>query len=177
MLTRLSPHGPSYCRNEAVSADIKTELTTERVPSHWVAHDSASGEHPAPRGWAKNAFAVAQALFSTEQGPPPEERLRWLTTELRDFLSHIGARARIIYRLSLFLVVWLAPFWGWRLPPLRWLSVERRIRILNRFERSLFGAPLLAVKAILCILYYEHPEAAKAIGFDGKCHEDKELES
>lgn len=160
-----------------MSASTKTESAADRVPAHWVAHDSAQGEYSPPHGWAKNAYAVAQALFSTEQGPPSEERLRWLVTELRDFLSHIGTRARIIYRLSLFLVAWIAPFWGWRLPPLRWLSVQRRIRILNRFERSLFGAPLLAVKAILCILYYEHPEVAKAIGFDGKCHEDKELES
>jgi hypothetical protein len=36
-------------------------------------------------------------------------------------------------------------------------------------ERTFLGPLLLALKTILCILYYEHPDAAAEIGFDGEC--------
>lgn len=35
-------------------------------------------------------------------------------------------------------------------------------------EKSFASPPVLAVKAILCILYYEHPDAAREVGFVGQ---------
>ena len=139
------------------------------IPTHWAAHDSAELEHPAPKGWLKGAYAIAEALFSAPEGPPNERRLRWLCAELGDFVARIGPKPRFLYRFAVFAVIWIAPLWVLRPLPGKWGSVERRIRLYNRIERSTLGPALLAVKAIMCILYYEHPEAAKEIGFDGQC--------
>ena len=50
---------------------------------------------------------------------------------------------------------------------LRSMPLELRIRVLDRMERSFAGALIVALKAALCIVYYEHPGAAAEIGFDG----------
>ena len=47
--------------------------------------------------------------------------------------------------------------------PLRALPLERRTRALERFEASAIALPLFALKAIFCVLYYEHPDAAREI--------------
>jgi hypothetical protein len=36
-------------------------------------------------------------------------------------------------------------------------------------ERSALGLAVFGAKAILCIVYYEHPDAAGAVGFDASC--------
>jgi hypothetical protein len=113
--------------------------------------------------------AVAEAVFSTDAGPPPPARLDWLCVELADFLSRAGARTRLMLRLALLAVSLVAPLLAGRLPPLRRLSLSERIRALTLLEQSPFGAPVLAVKALLCVLYYEHPDAAREIGFDSEC--------
>ena len=41
--------------------------------------------------------------------------------------------------------------------------------MLERFEKSGFAPALLAVKALLSVHYYEHPDAAREVGFDGAC--------
>jgi len=117
----------------------------------------------------RTARAVAEALFSSEQGPPPHARLDWLTRDVDDFVAHAGSRARLLFRLSLFVVALVAPLLIGRLTRLSRLTVDERAEALDRFERSPVGPALLAVKAILCVLYYEHPDAAREIGFDGSC--------
>lgn len=114
------------------------------------------------------ARVVAEALFSTANGPPPASRLDWLCIEAEDFLARAGARSRFVVGLALFVVGLLAPLMLWRLAPLGRLTVRDRARALQRLEDR-FGAPVLAVKAMLSILYYEHPDAAREVGFDGAC--------
>jgi hypothetical protein len=46
--------------------------------------------------------------------------------------------------------------------------VADRIRALLRLEHRA-GEPLIAVKATLCLLYYEHEDAAREVAFDGAC--------
>jgi hypothetical protein len=75
-------------------------------------------------------------------------------------------------RLSLWCITWLAPLYLLRPLPLRWLRRTTQIRALERYEQGLLGLTLLAVKAWLCIIYYEHPDAAREIGFDGRCMGD-----
>ena len=41
--------------------------------------------------------------------------------------------------------------------------------ILDKVEHGPLSTALLAVKAVLCILYFEHPEAAKEIGAPFEC--------
>lgn len=115
------------------------------------------------------ARALAEAIFSTDAGPPPGERLDWLMGELDDFLGRAGPRARALLRLSVFAVSWLAPLLSFKVQPLRTLALAARIDALERLERSRAAMPLLATKAVLSILYYEHPDAAGEIGFDGAC--------
>lgn len=114
--------------------------------------------------------AVAEALFATLAGPPPAARLDWLVAEVCDLLRHAGARSRYLFQLCLALVSWLAPLWLFRLPPLRRLTLEDRIRALTRLEDSPACASLvLACKAVLCMVYYEDEAAARGIAAYEPC--------
>ena len=77
-----------------------------------------------------------------------------------------------MFKLSLLAVRILVPLAALRPIPLTWLGPDTRTRALNRIDRSALCGPAIAVKAILCILYYEHPEAAAEINFDGQCLKD-----
>lgn len=116
------------------------------------------------------ARAVAETLFTTEQGPPPAERIDWLVEELDDFVKHAGPRARTLFRLCLLGVETTAPVLIGRPPPFHRLSAETRTRALEAMEQNAaFGLAVLGAKAPLCIIYYEHPSAAASVGFDGQC--------
>lgn len=111
--------------------------------------------------------AFAEALFSTEEGPPPAERLDWLMGEMREYLQRAGPGARVIFGLALFAATWLSPLFIWRLPTLRNLEIPQRIEALTRMEESFASAPVLAVKAFLCVVYYEHPDVQREVGHVG----------
>jgi hypothetical protein len=113
--------------------------------------------------------AAAEAIFATEAGPPPTERLDWLCVEIEDFLAHAGSNARFLLRFALLAVSVLAPLFLLRFTRLKKLPLAERVRALTRLEHSALGSPVLALKALLCVLYYEHPDAAREIGFDGLC--------
>jgi hypothetical protein len=111
--------------------------------------------------------AFAEALFSTEAGPPAAERMDWLMKEMEEYLQLAGPGARVIFTLALFVVAWLSPLFIRRLPTLRSLEVDERVEALTRMEESFASAPVLAVKAFLCIVYYEHPDVQREIGHVG----------
>ncbi len=111
--------------------------------------------------------AFAEALFSSEAGAPPEERIDWLMTEMEDYLERAGPSARFIFRFSLVVVSLIAPLLIGHLQPLRGLSVGERVRALTRMEASFASAPVLAVKAFLCVVYYEHPDVQREVGHLG----------
>jgi len=113
--------------------------------------------------------AIAEAMFSTDAGPPPAERLAWLLAEAEDFLARAGARTRFVVGLMVLVVSLAAPILSLRAPPLARLPLAERVRVLRRLEDSGLSGPLFAVKALLSILYYEHPDAAREVGFDGAC--------
>ena len=112
---------------------------------------------------------VAEAIFSSRMGPPASERLDWLCSEVNDFVWHAGGRVRWLIRLSLLALNILAPLTILRLPGLSRLQVKERARALARLEHTRAGAPVLAVKALLCMVYYEHPEVAQEVGYDAQC--------
>lgn len=143
---------------------------TPLAPEHWVDREALDVEPPPlRRRWHRRVTQVAEAMFASASGPPPAARLRWLAYELDDFLSRVGTRSRLVFRFALFAATWLAPLWALRVGPLGWWSIDRRLVALERYETSTLGPTLLVVKAILCILYYEHPDAAREIGMDGGC--------
>ena len=137
-------------------------------PRHWVDQDAAAHAPPVRFGWPWTVRAVAEAMFARADGRPPDEaRLRWLCAQTEDFLVRVGLRSILLFRFSLFVVTWVAPLFALRIGPLGWWGVATRGRALERYERSPLGPTLLVLKAILSILYYEHPDAAADIGFDG----------
>jgi hypothetical protein len=130
-------------------------------------------EKPGERAhrWAlRRARGISEALFSSETGAPPAERLDWLSGELRQFLDRAGWRSGGFYKLGLIVVTLLAPLLILRPRALWRLPLADRVRALRKMEKSFAASVLLAVKAILCILYYEHPDAAREAGYTGGCH-------
>ncbi len=117
-----------------------------------------------PSSVVEDMYAVADALFA--KGPDDEARVRWAVNELCDLLVRAGTRGSRTYRAALFGVSLLAPLFIKKLPPLRKLSRADRISALEKFENHPLGAPLFVVKSMLCISYYEHPEAARQVGWD-----------
>lgn len=112
--------------------------------------------------------AFAEALFSTPDGAPPADRLDWLTREFADYLVKAGGRARFIITLALFAVSWFAPLMVDEWPTIARLDRLTRIRALERMEASFLSAAVLAVKAFLCVIYYEHPDVQREVGYVGR---------
>jgi hypothetical protein len=113
--------------------------------------------------------SIAEATLWGPLGAPTAARLDWLMLEAEDFLGRAGARTRLLLRLSIFVVSVLAPACLRRFTVLSRLPLRERVRALAHLERSRLGAPLLAVKALLSLLYYEHEDAAREVGFDAHC--------
>ncbi len=120
-----------------------------------------SGRHRLP---LRAGRAFSEALFSTGEAPPPRERIDWLMREVDDVLVHAGWRSTGVYKLVLMAVALLAPPFIGRLRPLWSLSLPQRVEALTRMEHSALGAVVLAAKSLICLLYYEHPDAAREIG-------------
>ena len=131
--------------------------------------DRVVGRKGLTRRMRAATFALAETLFTTGEGPPPPARLQWLCDDLDDFAAQSGARARLVYRACLLAISAIAPLLVLRPLPFRFLSFEKRVHALERMERSPFGLAVFGAKAVLCILYYEHPEAAALIGYDATC--------
>ncbi len=112
---------------------------------------------------------IAEAAFTTRVGPPPQARMDWLALEMEDYLARSGSRTRFILGLAVLAVWLLAPLGVKRLTSLERMSLGDRIQALTQLEAGRFGGAVLAVKALLCVVYYEHPNAAEEIGFDGLC--------
>lgn len=113
--------------------------------------------------------AFAEALFLTEEGPPPAERLDWLMVELDDYLGHAGRRARLVFQSSVAAMLALAPLRSGRARPLTALSPADRVHAIEQLERSGFGLMVLAAKTILCFIWYEHPQVRASVGVDDGC--------
>jgi len=137
-------------------------------PSGAVPLRHPSGKPIAGPRTVRAAVAIASALFARGGALPPPERLAYLEREVEDFLARASTQARLMLSFMIWLVALAAPLFVGRLGTLAALAQPERIRALERLERH-FGEPLIAVKAILCLLYYEHPDSAREVGFDGEC--------
>lgn len=128
---------------------------------------------PAPEAALRRARAVAQALFASPAGPPDAERMDWLLTDFANLMMTARGRARWILQLSLFAISVVAPLLIFRLAPLGQLKVATRIRALERFEHSPLSPALLAVKAMLCFLWFEHPRTRAELELPASCLKPK----
>ena len=152
-----------------IHSDLASESDDPYDIAGWDARAPASSS-TLPAGALRRARHVAEALFTTEEGPPPPARIDWLEADLRDFFGNANWRGAFIFRACIFAITWLAPPLLFRLPPIGRLLVGDRVEAIERFER-LPGAVLtvLGAKAILSLIYYEHPDAAEEIGWDQEC--------
>ena len=112
--------------------------------------------------------AFAEALYSDGVTPPPAARIDWLMSQMEDFLGRAGPQPRFVFFLALAVASFLAPVMVFRFPTLSRLDVATRVRALTRMEESFASAPVLAVKAFLCTVYYEHPDVQREVGHVGR---------
>jgi len=125
--------------------------------------------------WSERAVrAVIEAIFAREgEGgdvtPPSAERVTWVTGEIEDFMARASGRSYAIVLLSLVVVSFVAPLFVRRLGTLAALTPRERVEALDRFEKTGLAPAMLAVKALLSVHYYEHPDAAREVGYDGAC--------
>lgn len=121
------------------------------------------------------ARLVAEALFQDEAGlSPPAAELDSIERELADFARQAGGWATFLLTACLLAVALLVPVFARRLRSIAGLTLDERRHALEKMEESGVSLPFLAVKAILCLVHYEHPDAAARIGFDGKCLSGRE---
>lgn len=137
-------------------------------PTFWV--DAAAPDDPPPLDarWLRGLAALAEVMFATDAGAAPAARVRWMCHELRDLLRRIRGRGTFVFHLALVLVSIVAPLLVARPVPLRRLPFAVRARALARFERSPLGLLLFVLKAMMCIVWFEHPGSAREVGFDGR---------
>lgn len=148
----------------AITRAMERNLTLRKRPVLVGTYDVKTRDPlPVGDGTIRRARAVAEALFSSEAGAPPAERLDWLGKELRGFAGHSGEDARRILSLTLFAVTVLGPLLSFQFGFVDKSLAERR-ELLEKIERGPLAPAILAVKAALCILYFEHPDAQKEIG-------------
>jgi hypothetical protein len=146
---------------------------TRQAPRHWVDPDPSrtlDGTPLAP--WQRDLAAIAEAMFATEAGAPPPERVEWLVRQMADFLRRAGLRTRFVLKSSIAAVTHGAPLLAGQRGPFRALPLAARLHGLEKAERSPLGLACFAVKAMTCILWFEHPDSAAEIGFDGGCAAD-----
>lgn len=153
--------------------DPSPEPARAAAPSVGAARDVAplrrlDGTPIVGRGTIAALVAIAEAVFSRGGRAPAADRLSWVEREMEDFLARSGARSRALFTFMVWLTRVLAPLSVGRFTLLERLSLAERVEALKRLEAR-FGEPLLAIKAILCLVYYEHPDAARDVGFDGRC--------
>ena len=112
--------------------------------------------------------SLAEALFATDGGPPPAERVEKVAEAFGRQIDAGGLRTRLVFRLALFAIGWVAPLLILRAPTLWRLPWRERVAALSLMEDSGFlAAPVMLCKAILCIVYYEEPGAAEEMGHVG----------
>ena len=112
--------------------------------------------------------AIAETLFSVDGKPPPPDRIAWLRAEIDDFLARSALTGRMAFSVGSLVVSWVAPLLVGAFRPLARLPLERRIAALEAFERRKIALVLTGLRAIICLLYYEHPDAAAEVGIDAQ---------
>lgn len=115
------------------------------------------------------ARAVAEALFANEDGPADPARIEWVAAELMDFMARATGRARLLLTLSLFALSWVAPLFVWSIGPLAALELDKRATALERVEKSVLGPASLASKAMLGLLWFEHPDTQRETRTEVTC--------
>jgi hypothetical protein len=113
--------------------------------------------------------AVAEAMFS-EDGEVEGERLDAHIHDVDAFISSASKPLRAGLRIALF-VVRLAPIlFFFRMRLIESLSLEERVAVLSRLERSKLAHLSLAFigwRTVMTFVFYEHPKELESLGYAG----------
>ena len=113
------------------------------------------------------ARAIAEAMFS-QDGEIDVARLDAHLDEIDALISNASRPLRMGLRLALF-VVRLAPvLLFFRMRMLESLSIDERVQVLTRLERSRFAELSLAFigwRAVMTFVVYEHPTELATLGY------------
>lgn len=137
-----------------------------RSPFRWPAR---SRPPAIAEPWLRDAAAVAEALFASRGPdgalvPAPADRVAWLCDDLDHFVTTVGGRTAFVFRAGLQALVLAGPPAVWRATPFWSLPIDQRVRALERLEHSPAALALFAVKTLLCLHWYEHPDSAVEVG-------------
>jgi hypothetical protein len=122
-----------------------------------------------PATFATRVAAIAEALFATEAGAPDPKRIAWVCADFADFVSRAQGRGRLVMLLSVWFLTWIAPLVVWRFGPLGALPIDKRTEALERIEGSGVGFIALAPKAMLCLMWFEHPDTQRETQTEVTC--------
>jgi hypothetical protein len=113
--------------------------------------------------------ALGEALFHHQAGPTPGQ-LDTLVAGVEAHLQPVSRPQRTALLLALLLVRWL-PVLLWVAPDtFEAVSVPKRLRILERMDRSkalILLMPLVAFKTLFAMLFFEQPAELRAMGYPG----------
>jgi hypothetical protein len=116
------------------------------------------------------ARSIAEAMFSQDL-EVSDARLEALLDEVDCHVSAASSTIRIGLRLAL-LVIRLAPLLLFFRPrTIERLSVDERVAVLTRLERSSLGPLSLAFvgwRTVMTLVFYEAPAELAAIGYEGE---------
>ncbi len=123
---------------------------------------------PMPRILHGPMRALAKGLFDTGAGIP-EQRLDWMLQDADAFLSAAGPKTGALFVGVMAALESMPVLLGEGPRRFSRLSPPARARYLERLERSRLSALIALPKAVLGLVYYEHPDAAAETGYDGDC--------
>jgi len=113
--------------------------------------------------------SLGDALFAHEGGPGAAQ-LDALVDGFEAHLTPVSKTLRFGLLAMLELIRWLPLLLLVSLQPFEQLARERRVRILERMERSRVAAllvPLVAYKSFLAFIFFEDPDELRAMGYPG----------
>jgi len=131
--------------------------------------DAVTGRPGLSARTSRRARAVAEVLFVTGEGPPPPERLDWLCSELDSFAAQAGSRPRMLIQLCLWVVWWIGPLLAFKLGTFGRLDAAGRTTALEKLEAGPLGLAVVGLKTILCMIWFEHLEVSRRVGFAPAC--------
>jgi hypothetical protein len=113
--------------------------------------------------------ALGAALFAHAGGPRPEQ-LDALVDGFERHLVPVSAVQRTLFLFAVDLVRWLPVLLFIAPRPFEDLDLERRVRLLERMDRSRFTVllmPLVAFKSLLSMYFFEDEAELRAMGYPG----------
>ena len=122
--------------------------------------------------------AAAEALLHDGIAAPDESRMAWFLDEADDYAAATGGLTRTLLLWSFTVLQFAPPTSIWRLKRFTSCTIDERQRCLRKLERSpLVFVVLMAagIKALVGLVYFEHPAALREAGYDGKHSIDKPI--